>query len=342
MMNHRFLSLIALALLPLPLAACSDSKPEPRTVVVFTALDRVYSEPLLNQFEQQTGIKVLAKYDTEAAKTTGLINQIIARGDNPEADVLWNNEVLQTEHLARMGMLQPYVSPQAERFDASLRQKDGLWTGFAGRLRLCIYNTDLVAAQDVPTTLDELTDPKWRGKAAVGMPFFGTTFTHMCVLRDSWGGQRLSSWLKALLENQTAFAAGNGPVRDLVASGERALGLTDSDDAHGAILDGRPVAVKVLQGAGGRVLIPNTVALIAHCPHPDEGKTLIDFLLSAEVERQLAKARSAQLPLADDLADVPTPWDEMIDRRTVEYDVPAAAAHRDEVVEILRQAGVDR
>lgn len=322
--------------------SCSDgTTPRQQTVVVYTALDRVYSEPLLDLFEQRTGIKVLTKYDAEAAKTTGLINQLIARRDDPEADVLWNNEVLQTEHLARMGLLQPYESPEAARFDAALRHPGNLWTGFAGRLRVCIYNTDMLKPEELPDTLDDLTDPKWRGRAAVALPFFGTTFTHMCVLRDAWGAERLTNWLAALRENDTAFAAGNGPVRDLVASGERALGLTDSDDAYGAILDGRPVAVKVLEGEGGRVMIPNTVALIADCPHPNAGKALIDFLLSAEVERLLAEARSAQIPLANDLANVPTPWDELSRDRGVTYDVSGAASHRDAVVELLRSAGLD-
>jgi iron(III) transport system substrate-binding protein len=324
------------------LPACSDATPPPRTVVVFTALDRVYSEPILKRFEQESGIKVLVKYDAEAAKTTGLINQIIARRDHPEADVLWNNEILQTEHLGRLGLLQPYVSPQASRFDASFRHPQGLWTAFAGRIRVCIYNTDLVAASDVPTSLGEMNDAKWRGQVAIGMPFFGTTFTHMCVLSDVWGEGALAQWAEAMKSNEAAIAAGNGPVRDMVAAGERALGLTDSDDANGAILDGRPVAITVFSAAGECPMIPNTVAMIADCRHLEEAKALIDFLLSAEVERELAAARSAQIPLASDLADVTTPWDGLIDRRQLHYDVQRAAGHRDKVAALLKQVGFDR
>ena len=99
----------------------------------------------------------------------------------------------------------------------------------------------------------------------------------MGVLQESWGPQRLEAWLRALSANDVAIAPGNAAVRDLVASGERAVGVTDTDDAHGAILDGRPVGVVVPED--GPALIPNTVALVAGCPHPEAGRALVDFLL---------------------------------------------------------------
>jgi iron(III) transport system substrate-binding protein len=324
------------------IAGCGQDNADNNVVVVFTSLDRVYSEPILKEFEEQTGIKVLAKYDAEASKTTGLINQIIARKDDPECDVLWNNELVQTQYLAGLGLLEPYESPSAARFDPAFKAPQHRWTGFAARARVFIYNTDLVSPGEVPTSLADMADPKWRDQTAIALPFFGTTFTHMSVLRQAWGDERLEQWLADIKANGVAIAPGNGPVRDLVASGERVFGLTDTDDAHGAMLDGKPVAVAVPDADQGAVLIPNSVAMITGCKHPEQAKRLIDFLLSAEVEIALAEARSAQVPLGNDMRDYSTPWDGLIDRRALPFDLDAAAADRQGTVDLLKRVGFDQ
>ena len=316
--------------------------PSSRVVVVFTALDRVYSDPILRRFTEATGIEVRPVFDTEAAKTTGLISRLIARRDDPECDVLWNNEPVQTAQLAELGLLAEYRSPQAERIPPQFRDPQGRWTGFAARLRVIIYNTDMLSGSDVPTGLGDFADPRRRGQAALALPFFGTTLTHMTVLSQRWEAQRFEQWLAAVRANDVALAAGNGPVRDLVAAGERAFGLTDTDDAHGAMLDGKPVAVVVPDAAGGALLLPNTVALIAGCRRPAEGKALVDYLLSPQVERDLAAARSAQIPLGTDLAQVRTPWDEFRKLPKMEYDLSAAAASKPRVIDMLKAAGMDR
>lgn len=323
------------------LAACSDDPGADRQVVVFTALDRVYSEPILREFERQTGIAVRPVYDAEAAKTTGLINRLIARRDDPECDVLWNNEPVQTHALAEMGLLQPYHSPSAARIPEGFRDNAGRWTGFAARMRVIIYNRELIGTASPPTRLEDFLDVGWRGRAAIASPFYGTTFTHMSLLHNSWGGAELERWLVGLRQNAVVIAPGNGPVRDLVAAGECAFGLTDTDDAHGAMLDGKPVGVTIPDGEP--ILIPNTVALIAGCRNSQEGKALIDFLLSPQIERDLAAGRSAQIPLGAELRDVPTRWDEWLrGAAPAEVDIATVAASREQVIALLRRAEMDR
>lgn len=331
-----------LAVLSLTLAiGCSDESGERRHVVVFTAMDRVYSEPILREFQRRTGIAVRPVYDAEAAKTTGLVNRLIARRDDPECDVLWSNEPVQTHALAEMGLFQPYRSPSASRIPESFRDAQDRWTGFAARMRVILYHRQLLAGADPPTRLGDFLDPRWRGRAAIASPFYGTTFAQMSLLYGSWGEAELSLWLAGLRANGIVIAPGNGPVRDLVAAGECAFGLTDTDDAHGAILDGKPVGVVAIDGP--TALLPNTVALIAHCKRPAEGRALIDYLLSAEVERALAAGRSAQIPLGQDLRDLPTPWDELLRQSPpAATDIAAAAAARHKVITLLRQMEMDR
>ena len=57
-------------------AGRATPKRTPREVIVYTALDRQFSEPILKDFEDKTGIRVRPVFDTEAVKTVGLVNQL--------------------------------------------------------------------------------------------------------------------------------------------------------------------------------------------------------------------------------------------------------------------------
>jgi len=99
-------------------------------VVVYTSLDQIFSEPVLRDFERLTGIKVRAVYDVEAAKTTGLVNRLIAEKKRPKCDVFWNSEIGRTIVLKRKGVLTPYCSPSALDIPPIFKDKEGSWTGF--------------------------------------------------------------------------------------------------------------------------------------------------------------------------------------------------------------------
>lgn len=311
-----------------------------RTVVVFTVHDRIYSEPILAEFEHRTGIGVRPVYDAEAAKTTGLINRLLARRDDPECDVLWNNEPVQTESLAQTGVLESYRSPVASRIPEQYRDPDDRWTGFAARVRVFIYNTTKFA-QPPPSTLAMFADRAQRGHGVIALPYYGTTFTHVAVLHQRLGTDGLKDWLTRVKENDTAFAPGNGAACDLVASGERWFGLTDTDDARRAILEGKPIAVAIPDAADGAILMPNTVALIHGAPHAEAGKQLIDYLLGADVERRLAEMPGAQIPLGTDLRDMQTPWAALLrDAPPKPLPVEAIARSRKDLIELLRALGL--
>ena len=130
-------------------------------VVVYTSLDQVFSQPVLEDFERETGIAVRAVYDVEAAKTTGLVNRLIAETSRPQADVFWNSEVGRTLVLKAKGVLAPYPSPAAEGIPASFKDPEHNWTGFAARARVFIYNTQQLSAQEVPQSILDLAAPRF-------------------------------------------------------------------------------------------------------------------------------------------------------------------------------------
>jgi len=304
--SHAFGCLLTfVAVLSLSLVvACGARGSE---VVVYVSLDQPFSEPILKTFERETGIKVSVVYDVEAAKTTGLVNRLIAESSRPKADVFWNNEFAQTILLQQRGLLEPYDSPSAGDIPAGVRDPEGNWTGFAARSRVIIVNTDLVEEKDYPRSIFDLLDPAWRGEIGIANPLFGTTATHAAALFAFLGEADAKAYFQGLLTNEVRVVDGNSVVRDMVVSGELKVGLTDTDDAFVAIEKGDPVTMIFPDQDGiGTFSIPNTVMLVAGAPNPREARRLIDYLLSSEVEEALAHASSRQMPVR---SGVSTPGD---------------------------------
>lgn len=282
------------------------SKEAAKEVVIYTSVDQIFSEPILSDFEKDTGIKVKAVYDVEANKTVGLVNRLLAEKDHPQCDVFWNSEVGRTIFLKQKGLFTPYTSPSAKDIPSQFKDKDNYWTGFAARARVLIYNTNLLKSSDLPKSIFELTEPQWKGKVALGYPVFGTTATHTAALYATLGQEKTEQFLTDLKNNDVVIVDGNSVVRDMVVEGQLPIGFTDTDDVNVAIQAGKPVKMLYPDRDGlGTLLIPNTVALIKDSPHPEEGKRLIDYLLSREVESKLAFCESAQMPMRDGVKTPP-------------------------------------
>jgi len=275
-------------------------------VVIYTAVDQIFSEPVLKNFERKTGIRVKAVYDIEAVKTTGLVNRLLAEKANPCCDVFWNNEVVKTIVLKRKGVLKRYLSSMAGRIPEPFKDRDGFWTGFAARARVLIVNGRQMKNFPRPLGLMDLLDPGLRGKVAIANPLFGTTATHVAALFAGWGPEQASRFLMDLKANQVRIVDGNSVVRDMVASGAVLAGLTDTDDASVGLKAGLPLEMILPDQQGmGTLVLPNTVSVVAGCPHPVQARALVDYLLSREVEQALADCPSAQMPLADDVSVEP-------------------------------------
>lgn len=269
-----------------------------REVTVYVSTDRVFSEPILRAYEQQSGVRVNAVYDTEETKSTGLANKLLAEKNRPQADVFWSNEPVRTLVLKRNGVLAPYKSPNAEGIPATFKDPEGYWTGFSARSRVIVYNTNLVNPDEAPKSIFDLTDPKWKDQVAIADPRFGSSSFHVAALYAEVGDERAEEFFRRLKANGVKIVPGNSVVRDMVARGEVKVGLTDTDDVNVALEDKQPVAMVFPDRDGiGVPIMPNMVSLVANGPHSEAGKRLIDYLLSPEVERLLAQSEAVQIPL---------------------------------------------
>ena len=271
-----------------------------RKVVCYVSHDFEHAEAVLKAFEAKTGIKVDAVSDTEDNKTIGLANRIVAEAGKPKGDVFWNNEAGQAVRLKTRGLLDPYVSPNAAGIPPEFKDPEGHWTGFAARARAVIYNTKLVKDGELPKTVADLADPRFKGKVVAAKPLTGSTLTHFAALAARDGLPSTAEFLRRMIANDVQFEKGNAYVMQLVAAGVKPFGLTDTDDAYVSLERGDPVKYYLPdQGAadGGVLLFPNTVMILKGAARPLEARALVDFLLSPATEEMLAKGRAAQIPL---------------------------------------------
>jgi len=290
-------------ILALTILAAGCGSPSPR-VVLYCAQDREFADGILADFTRRSNLPVAAKFDTEATKSVSLATELTLEAQRPRCDVHWNNEIIGTIRLQRLGIYAPYKSPSAAPYPDWAKAADDTWTAFAGRARVLIVNTALVAEADRPKSLLDLTDPKWKGKLAMAKPQFGTTATQAAALFAVLGTDAAQEFYRGLKANEIHIEAGNKPVAVGVGAGKYAVGLTDTDDAFAEIEARHPVVVIYPDSEGqpkqadlGTLLIPNTVAVVKSCPNPDGARKLVDFLLSPEVEAKLAMGDSHQFPL---------------------------------------------
>ncbi len=172
---------------------------------------------------------------------------------------------------------------------------------------------------DIPRTLVDLTRGRFKGKVGMAAPLFGTTRGHFAALRSLAGDVAVDAWLEALKANGLRTYDGNAAVVRAVNLGEIDVGLTDFDDVVAGKANGWPIeAAFESQGVApamediakfaqlatgmGSIMTPNTVALVKGARHEANARELIDYILSAEVERALAKSESANFPVRPVLA----------------------------------------
>jgi iron(III) transport system substrate-binding protein len=324
-------------LLAAPLAAAGCRSRESR-VVLYCAQDREFAEELLADFTRETGVRVDAKYDTEANKSVALAAELEQERERPRCDVHWNNEPIGSVRLARAGVYTPIPESIGNEFPAETRPADRMWQGFAARARIIIVNTDSAKEIGQPHGLAGLAAERWKGRVAIAKPFFGTTATHAACLAAALGQVRTRTYFEQLKANGVNVVAGNKQVAQGVAEGRFAVGITDTDDAVIELRAKKPVAIVFPTPEPGTLFLPNTVALVKGGPNPEAAKKLVAFLLRAETEKRLAEGGGFQIPLNPAVkAELPATILRPTQTRAMAVSFDAAAAQWEQTQAMLRE-----
>jgi iron(III) transport system substrate-binding protein len=315
-------------------AGCGQK--DSNVVVVYVSEDQIFSEPILKDFEVDTGIRVMAIFDTEETKSTGVMNRLIAEKGNPQADVYWANEPIRAIVLKHKGISEKYYSPNSDGIPANFKDPQGYWTGFSARARVLVVNTE---EEDAPLSIFAYTDKRWEGKGVVANPLFGTTTSWIAVLFSIWDKDRAKDFMEKMKQNGTKMSTSNGESTMLVANKEFIFSLVDSDDATNAIRAGKPVSLVYPdqeEGGVGCLVLPNAAVLIKGGPNPGNGRKFIDYIISSQTEHKLAVADCVQIPLHE---GVETPNDviKIEELKTMQVNFEVVAKKLQEIQPYLKE-----
>jgi iron(III) transport system substrate-binding protein len=307
-------------------------------LVVYSGRSEALVDPILERFEKESGLDVRVQY----ADTSELTPTLLEEGANSPADVFFSQDAGALAALANEGLLDPIPAGALELVDDRFKDPDGRWVGVTGRARVIGYSTDRVPEAELPQSVFEVTDPKWKGR--VGFPPTNASFVaFVSALIESVGRDRTKAFLEGLDANGAKRYDNNVLALRAVAAGEVDLALVNhyylyanfKDDPDAKLANHYPG-----QGEGREGTFVNVagVGILKSTKHKDAAQRLVEFLLDNEAQKYF-RNETSEYPLRngiDPIAELPP----LASLKTI--DVPLSRLGRDlkASTELLKEVGL--
>ena len=280
--------LVALALAMIMALSVTAALAEPTgKVMLYSSMQEEQLEALEKAFEAKYpgidmdhyyngGGKLVAKMTTEAKD-----------GGQIACDVVWLGDPSDYEDFKTRGWLEPYVSPETEHIAKAYMDPEGYYT--AGRLvtmgiAWCTLDGIGIKEEDAPKTWNDLLDPKWQDQLVMTDPSQASTTKYwMAAMMQSpkYGPE----FFKKLRENGIELESGTTATHNVVAAGSYQVGICLDYVSANLIAKGSPLAFHYT--TEDVITMTSPIALIKGCANPDNGKLLMDFILSKEGQEVL-------------------------------------------------------
>jgi iron(III) transport system substrate-binding protein len=318
-----------------PIVDTSDISGE---LVIYSGRSEPLIQPVIDAFKAKyPNVEVLLK----AGSNSELANALIEEKANPQADLFITTEMFTVQSLAQEGVFQAYVPAGADQLPAEFLGPDNLWTGLTRRARVIMYNADLVSQDELPTSIFDLTDPKWKGQVAAAGSTNGSMQAQIAAMSQLLGEQETQDWLNGLIANEVTFFGGHTDVRKAVGAGEFKLGLVNHYYYHLQKAEGGNVGIIYPdQGEGQIGLITNATAaaLVNGAVHAPAAQAFLDFLVSPEGQKLFAE-QNYEYPLVQGVELHPDvqPLDSF---RLADVDVAKAAENFDATFDLIELVGL--
>ncbi len=298
----RILILVAVAMLAVVLATCGDDGDE--TITVYSGRSEELIGPLLDRFSEETGRPVAVRYGS----TSSLAALLLEEGDRTDADLFIAQDAGALGALQRAGMFATLEAAVLERVPVSYRSPSAQWVGISGRARVVVYNTDVLSAHELPTSILEFTDPAWAGRIGWA-PTNGSFQAWLTALRASEGDDAARSWLEGIEANGATIYSNNTSIVDAVGRGEIDVGFVNHYYLYRFLAeegDDFP-ARNHFTGPGdpGTLINVSGAGVIAGSDASDGARQLLAFLLNDESQAYLS-SENYEYPL---VAGVPPALD---------------------------------
>ncbi len=273
-------------------AACSGGG---EVITVYSGRTQNLIGPLLEEFASATGIDVEVRYG-QSADLALLIDQ---EGERSPADVFISQSPGAVGFLAERGRLRSISDEVLALVPEEFRNGDGLWVGVSGRVRVLVYNRNLVDPDDLPASVFELTDERFRGQVAVAPPN-GSFQDFVTAMREIHGDDVALAWLKGLVANEVQTYPNNTAIVQAVARGDVPMGLVNHYYNFRAKAEDPNIPTENYffpDGDIGSLLIVTAIGVVATSDDPELAERLIQFMLSEKAQRFLSE-ETFEYPLA--------------------------------------------
>lgn len=303
---HLILTLLILGLAVLTVGCGEDADDEgsataaggkPSELTVYSGRNEDLVQPLFDRYEKESGIKLNVRY----GDTAELAATIVEEGDNSPADVFVGQDA------GALGALQDHDRlirlPQRTlaRVDERFRSSRGMWVGLSARARIIAYDTRRLSEEEVPASVLDLTDARWKGK--VGWAPTNASFqASVTALRKLRGDDVAKEWLQDMKANGTKAFDSNGAVRDAVAKGEVEVGLINhyyvlqADAENGSAKYPVGVGFTAPEDPGSLVNVAGG-GVLETSGKKAAGIAMLDYLLGPEAQRYFLE-KSFEYPVA--------------------------------------------
>ena len=314
--------------------ACSG---DTDSLTVYSGRSEKLVGPIFEAFTAETGMTLDVRYGS----SNDLALLLSEEGDKTPADVFLSRSPGPAGFLDDLGMLSELDGDVLDRVATGDRSADGTWVGFAGRGRVLVYNTDEVAAADLPDSVFDLTGPGYTGRVAV--PGSNSSFQDWFTLFRLRNGDDVAiAWLDAMVSNGSRFYPKNGAIVEAVGRNEIQFGLVNhyynfqkvatNGDAQRSANHG------FTPGDDGGLMIIATATVLDSSGEKDAANRLLAHLLSDAQQTYLTnKVYEYPLALGVTPADVlpPVPTD-----RVGAVDIDDVAAEFTRTIEIIEASGI--
>ena len=289
MIYNQIKRLIPVLFATFVLVSCSGESGS--SLTVYSGRSEELVQPLIDQFEEETGIDVEVRY----AGSTDLAATLLQEGAETEADVFYAQDP------ASLGAVKELLATLddtvLDQVDSRFRDTDGRWVGTSGRVRTFIYNTD--TDLPLPETIDDATDPAWAGQVGVA-PTNGSFLAFVAAMILERGEEATLEWLEALAGNQPQEFEGNSPI----------VAATDAGEVQGGLVNHYYLLRLRAEGSGdnaenhfipagdvGSLVMPAGAGVLAGTDNAADAQLFVEFLLTREAQEYFA-AETFEYPLS--------------------------------------------
>ncbi|HEX6311683.1 MAG TPA: iron ABC transporter substrate-binding protein [Acidimicrobiia bacterium] len=328
---------LALAVGAAGLVACSTGDGDRLTI--YSGRQSELVAPLLEQFSDDTGIKIDVRYG-DSADLALLIEE---EGDRSPADVFLSQSPGAIGFLDADGRLAKLPDDILDQVEPRFRAPDGSWVGISGRVRVLVYNPELVDPADLPDSVFDLTDERYRGQVGVAPP--NASFQDfVTAMREAVGDEETLAWLEGLVANDVRTYANNIAIVQAVGRGEIEYGLVNhyyNEEVKAENPDADSENYLFPDGDLGALILVTAAGVLDTADDTADAERFVEYLLS-EPAQEFSAQETLEYPLAAGVEPAVADLPPLESIQSPELDLSSLGGELTETKRLIERSGIEQ